>query len=331
MQLLRKLAFPIALLYGLVVRIRNFCYDHNIFVSKSFKTPIVCIGNLTVGGTGKTPMVALLADLLGKKHRLAVLSRGYRRKTRGFLLADANSTAADIGDEPLQLFISHPGLAVAVDSDRQRGIARLEALVGPELILLDDAFQHRRVIPHLSILLTAYGELYMDDFFLPAGNLRDSRLQARRADLIVVTKCPDKLSDQERQGIHEALQPLPHQQLLFARLRYDPVLRAGTSSLELSSLEGTEFVLLTGIASPGPLVSYLQGQGLSFEHKRYPDHHMFTEDEIGLLRGNRLVITTEKDYRRIGEAPANFYYIAVAHELLGNGKNIIKDKLEALL
>ena len=190
MQLLKMLLFPFSVLYGIVVYFRNRFYDWGVFKSKSYKTAIICVGNLSLGGTGKTPMIELLIGLLRNTHKVAVLSRGYKRKSHGFVLANVNSTVEDLGDEPYQIFSKFLDVTVAVDSDRQNGIAILERDIKPDVILLDDGFQHRKVKPGLSILLTSFTSLYSNDWYLPTGKLRDSRREAQRADFIIVTKNP---------------------------------------------------------------------------------------------------------------------------------------------
>src|SRR5690606_17191369 len=257
LRLFRYLAFPISLIYALVVHIRNLLYDWGLLASHSPDTPTICVGNLSVGGTGKTPMIEYLVRMLDD-HRLALLSRGYKRKSKGFVLADARSSVWDLGDEPYQLHRKFPELAVAVDGDRRRGIRELQRLVSPELILLDDAFQHRRVRPALSILLTAYDKLYVDDRYLPTGSLRDAKGEASRADLILVTKCPGPLSKGQREPVVKKLAPKNGQKVLFAHLEYgDKILDGTGGSLELGELRGREVALVTGIASPGPLVEHL--------------------------------------------------------------------------
>jgi tetraacyldisaccharide 4'-kinase len=330
MQLLRKLALPIAFLYGLVVRIRNFCYNTGIFPSRTFVTPTICIGNLSVGGTGKTPMVELLVELFRTTHRIAVLSRGYRRRTKGFVLAGSDSDARDIGDEPLQLYSKFPGLIVAVDANRQRGISMLQEQLAPNLILLDDAFQHRKVRPDVSILLTAYGALYTDDYYLPAGNLRDSRQEARRADFIIVTKCPPGISVLEKREITSKLHPGSHQQILFASLEYDTLLGGRGKPFYLEELTGRPLTLVTGIARPEPLVTFLKAKGLEFEHLQFRDHHFFSEEELKRIGESPCVLTTEKDYMRMPQKPANLRYIKIRHKILGNGMALLKEGLKAL-
>lgn len=330
MKLLRKLTLPIAFIYGLVVRTRNFCYDTGILASRAFDTPTICIGNLSVGGTGKTPMTELLIEFFRETRRLAVLSRGYRRKSSGFVLADSNSDAGDIGDEPLQLFTKFPNLIVAVDANRRRGISMLEQQLAPDIILLDDAFQHRKVRPDVSILLTSYDNLYTNDYYLPAGNLRDSPGEARRADLIVVTKCPPGISDIEQQKITAELQPGPHQLVLFAGLEYDTRLGGVGGELNLKDLKQREFTLVTGIASPEPLEAFLKSEGLVFDHLQFRDHHFFTREELLRIASQPCVLTTEKDYMRMPDRPANIYYVKVKHRMIGRGMAILKERLTGL-
>lgn len=330
MQLLRKIAFPFSVLYALVVCLRNVCYNNGIFSSKSFATPTISIGNLSVGGTGKTPMVALLIDLLKDTTRLAVLSRGYGRKTRGFLLASRDSSTAEIGDEPLQLSQAFPDVVVAVDENRQRGITTLEKTIHPDLILLDDAFQHRKVMPTRAILLTEYDNLYTDDWYLPTGTLRDCKSESRRADLIVVTKCPAGLNGAGQERIRKKLKPLQDQDVLFSYLVYDTLLKGVNRTLPLQALKGMDVTLVTGIANPGPLLSYLRNEGFNFEHLAYADHHVFTRKEIELLGRKPFVLTTEKDYMRLRGKVVNLYYIRVSHQFLGDGLQSMRQWLAAL-
>lgn len=330
MELLRKLAFPIAFLYGLAVRIRNLLYDTGLLSSRTYETPTIGIGNLSVGGTGKTPMVELLIGLFSGSQRLAVLSRGYRRKTKGFILATASSVAEEIGDEPMQLHAKFPDLVVAVDADRRRGITRLQQEVSPDLILLDDVFQHRRVRPTITVLLTAYGRLYPDDYYLPSGTLRDGKAEAVRADIIVVTKCPEDLGNSEQVSITAKLKPAPHQLLLFSSLEYDRQLGGGESPLSLDTLKGKEVLLVTGIADPEPLLAFLRKFGLTFRHRRFPDHHFFTREEVREFAEAASVLCTEKDYRRMQHPPVNCHYIRMKHRFLGNGLKMLKERLQVL-
>lgn len=330
MQFLRKIAFPFSLIYALVVYIRNFLYNQGLLSSKAFKTPTICVGNLSVGGTGKTPMIELLIAMLPSR-KIAVLSRGYRRKTRGFILISSQSNAEQVGDEPLQIYTKYPRVDVAVDEDRQRGISILEEQVSPDVILLDDAFQHRKVRAEFSILLTAYGKLYMDDWYLPTGNLRDSKREAKRADVIIVTKCPENLSEAEQSAITSKIHPSESQEVLFSQLVYDDQIKGFNAGITLGTLRQKEITLVTGIANPDPLVRYLEGVGLQFEHLAFKDHHFFTDKEIDLLNSKSFILTTEKDYMRSKDRIDNLSYISVKHKLLGKGQEALLRRLNNVL
>ncbi len=328
MEVLRKLLFPISLIYALVVHVRNFLYDAGVFKSKVFKTPTICIGNLSVGGTGKTPMAEFLISLLKDNYKIALLSRGYRRESKGFVLANHKSTVGDLGDEPYQIYAKFSKISVAVDADRRNGIKRLEEEVQPDLILLDDAFQHRRVKYGLSILLTAHDNLYVNDGYLPSGNLRDSKREAKRADLIIVTKSPMNLSDSERQRITQKLNPESHQQVLFSCLAYDSKFKGAADSFSLDYFKDKKLTLVTGIANPKPLVAYLETSGLVFEHLRFKDHHSFSENELRQLRNKEYLLTTEKDYVRLKGKVENLYYLPVKHRFLYGGRKILEGCLK---
>ncbi len=330
MLLLRKIGFPFSLIYALVVYLRNFFYDHKIFSSKSFKTPTVCVGNLSVGGTGKTPMTELLIRILKGRKKLAVLSRGYRRKTKGFILASEDSTAEQIGDEPLQIASKFPEVPLAVEANRRKGIALLEEKVRPDLILLDDAYQHRRVKPDFSILLTAYENRYTKDWYLPSGTLRDSKKEARRANLIVVTKCPPNISEGEQADIINEIKPLKHQKVLFCYFAYDKNLKGHKNGVSLDDLKDKKVTLVTGVANPNPLVRFLESEGITLEHLQFRDHHYFTEREIDLFNSRPFVLTTEKDYTRSKGKVNNLYYISVSHEFIGDGQKVLEKQLAQL-
>ena len=324
MYLLRVMAFPLSLLYAAAVYLRNFLYDIKLFRSKSFVTPTICIGNLSVGGSGKTPMAEYLVEMLKDDYKLAVLSRGYRRKSKGFVLADAQSTVADLGDEPYQVHKKFSEVTVAVDADRRRGIATLEKRVRPDIILLDDAFQHRRVKAGLSILLTPFGKLYVDDWYLPTGNLRDAKKEARRADLIIVTKCPHEIGGRERESIINKLHPRLHQKVLFSGLAYDEKVRSNNRSCDLVSLKGTSMALVTGIANPQPLVEHLKECGLEFVHLKYADHHYFSKNDLEKFKKFEVVLTTEKDFSRLEGKLDNVLYLPVRHRFLNDDAAILK-------
>ena len=330
MQLLRILAFPFSLIYALVVYFRNVLYDSGILQSTEFKTPIVSVGNLSTGGTGKTPMIEWLLTHLSAGSKLAVLSRGYKRKTRGFVLAQTTSTAEEIGDEPLQIYSKFPEVSVAVDADRIRGIKRLETSKHPNLILLDDAYQHRKVKPLFSILLTSYGKLYTNDWYLPTGNLRDTISSSKRADLIVVTKCPPDLDNENQLRITRELKPRKDQRVLFCSLEYDINLKGKKEKISLDGLQNKEVTLVTGIANPKPLITFLKSANITFDHHQYRDHHFFSRKEIDFFNSKPLILTTEKDYMRLKDSVDNLYYISVQHKFLGEGDDVITKSLEEL-
>ena len=313
MKWLRNLGWPLSVLYGWIVYIRNKCYDWGWFSSRAYEVPILCVGNLSLGGSGKTPMVEWLLRHLMPEKKVAVLSRGYRRKSSGFQKVTSRSTAAQVGDEPLQIARNFPNAIVAVDANRQRGIERLVSEQSPDLILLDDAFQHRKVRPSHSILLTAWDELYTEEPYLPAGNLRDHRSQARRADLIVVTKCPTGMPENEMEQIRNKLKPAAGQRLAFASLCYgDPRDQQGRS-FPFETLLKQPITVVTGIARPEPLLKYLGSMGVRFEHLAFPDHHHFSEKDLRMLEKRKPVLTTEKDAVRLEGKLLDFWVLPVRH------------------
>lgn len=300
MKLLRKILFPFNVLYYCVVYLRNRGYDLGVLKSKSYPLPVICVGNLSVGGTGKTPTIELLISLLQSNYKVAVLSRGYGRQSKGFVLADALSSAKSIGDEPFQIAQKFPKITVAVDANRQRGIETLLALDNPpEVILLDDAFQHRKVSAGLSILLTAYDDLYCDDVVLPSGGLREQRSGVQRAQIIVVTKCPVDVTEQEKEIIRKRLALSVGQQLFFSSIVYENNIYSLTEIKALKSVEHKKYTLVSGIANAAPLVKYLESLGHKFEHLEYADHHEFSTQELNKISSKSLVLTTEKDFSRL--------------------------------
>ncbi|WP_324720591.1 tetraacyldisaccharide 4'-kinase [Salinimicrobium sp. HB62] len=296
----RKFLYPFSILYGGAMRVRNKLYDHGILPSKHYDLPVIAVGNLSMGGTGKSPMVEYLTELLRKEHRVATLSRGYRRNSSGYILLTGQETAAEVGDEPLQFKHKFPQVMVAVDESRTNGIEELlKEKPQPEVVVLDDAFQHRRVAAGFYLLLTSYSKIYRNDLVLPAGNLREPASGAKRAKVIVVTKCPPDLDVREQMEIIKKLRPKPGQEVFFSSIQYNESVLGRNRSLTLKELKNTHFTLVTGIANPQPLVKFLREQGLKFDHKAYKDHHNFTEPELRELQHEELIITTEKDYMRL--------------------------------
>lgn len=331
MRLLRKIGYPFSLLYAGIVYLRNFLYDIGIFSSTTYDVPVVCIGNLTLGGTGKTPMTELIIALLKDSNKVAVLSRGYKRKSKGFVLARPTTKVAEIGDEPFQIYSRFPEIVLAVDADRRNGIDQLIRSHKPDIIVLDDAFQHRAVQPALSILLTSYDALYTTDWYIPTGKLRDNRKEARRADIIVVTKCPVDLSEASMNRIEKELQPKSYQLVLFSYLHYNRQLFGGEIPLTLNDLKNKKITLVTGIANPQPLISYLHKEKVLIEHLKFADHHDFTDLEIKKLNEKKFILTTEKDFMRLRGKVTVLYYIRVEHRFIGDGKKVLEEQLKNLL
>lgn len=311
MNLLRLILFPFSLLYGLITYFRNKLFDWHILPSKSFPLPVISVGNLSVGGTGKSPHVEYLIRLLQKDYDIATLSRGYKRKSKGFVLADENSTVNELGDEPLQFYTKFKNIKVAVDEKRKRGISKL-ILQTPEtqVVLLDDAHQHRYVKPGLSILLTDFHRPYSQDYPLPTGNLREFRGGAKRADIIIVTKTSKVLSPITRQRMLEEIKPLPHQKLFFSYIEhgnYTPL--SGIDFVPEKKKKYYSILLVAGIANTYPLEFYLKNFCEELEILKFQDHHQYTTKDIthiietfdNIVTGNKIIVTTEKDAMRLAE------------------------------
>ncbi|MFN3753761.1 tetraacyldisaccharide 4'-kinase [Flavobacterium sp.] len=322
MILLRKLLFPLAILYGFITSVRNYLYDKGILKSYSFDIPVIAVGNLSVGGTGKTPQIEHLIRLLSPYYRVATLSRGYKRKSEGFVLADANANAEIIGDEPFQYFQKFPQIQVAVDADRRNGISQLLAQKEkPEVILLDDAFQHRKVKAGFYILLTSYDDLFCDDFIVPTGNLRESRNGAKRANMIIVTKCPPNITEIAQENIKRKIGlDLP---VFFSFVEYDDKIYNQKGSLAVSEIKSQEKLLLAGIAKPKPFFDFLQsGNDVVMT---FADHHHFTESDILNIKSqaiDNIIVTTEKDFVRL-EAEifaAQLYYLPIKSQLVNSSE-----------
>ncbi|WP_204346751.1 tetraacyldisaccharide 4'-kinase [Psychroserpens algicola] len=319
MKLLRKILFPIVPIYFGITWLRNKFYNLGWMSSRSYDFPIICVGNLSTGGTGKTPTIEYLIRVLKEKHKVATLSRGYKRESSGFIIADDNATAKTIGDEPFQFYKKFDDVVVSVDANRQHGISQLLSKVQPDVILLDDAFQHRKVRAGLNILLTSYGNLYVDDIVLPTGDLREPRAGAKRADMILVTKCPQSLSVSEKEHIKNKLKPLSHQSVYFSSIFYSEDVCNEHERFPLTQLKDKQVTLVTGIANPQPLLDYLTAKSIAFEHLKYQDHHSFSVSEIETLKQKEIVLTTEKDYVRLrGEflsQTSSIYYLPIRFQI----------------
>ncbi len=332
----RWLLFPLSIIYGLIVSFRNKLFDYNILHSQEFNIPIISVGNITVGGTGKTPHIEYLIRLLkkpskssklleGSRGGIAILSRGYKRKTKGFVLATEKSTVDEIGDEPKQIKQKFPDIHLAVSNSRVEGINKLLSKSSDDsirAILLDDAFQHRYVKPGLSILLIDYNRPLSSDYMLPYGELREKPSEKKRADIIIITKSPENISTAERKIIFRDLKILPYQSLYFTSLKYNnplPVFhkvmdthKTNITPFDWNSPEynHTSILLITGIAQPDALKKYLQSQQggtTNVEHFKFPDHHIYSKKDIkniihkfnNIESKNKIIITTEKDAMRL--------------------------------
>jgi tetraacyldisaccharide 4'-kinase len=339
---LRYLLFPFSILYGVVISIRNRLFDKNILRSASFDLPLICVGNLSVGGTGKTPMVEYLIKLLYERFKVSTLSRGYKRKSKGFKIAGKNSTAVDIGDEPMQIHTKFPEITVAVANERVTAIPQL-IFENPEieLIILDDAFQHREVKAGLNILLTAYNHLYPGDILLPAGNLRDEKRSSHRADIIVVTKSKSTLNEEEKNQIVQQINPLSHQKIYFSKIIYGDVYELFNGKKAFLHADQS-ILLICGIADPQPVLEELNHKIKSLQLMKFPDHHSYNEEDIQKIKkqflqisgNNKLILTTEKDAVRLKKFESMFDKIPVAvlpmsHEFLfGQGPEFEIDVLQ---
>lgn len=313
-QFLFLILLPLSWLYGFVVQVRNWLYDRGWMQSKSFKLPVIVVGNLTAGGSGKTPHVELLLSILNGNYKTAMLSRGYKRQTRGFLIANEDSTSQKIGDEPYQIMRKFPQTTVAVCEKRVEGISRLMK-ANPEIqvAILDDGFQHRALKPGLSILLTDYHLLYTRDRMLPAGRLRESSYSSLRADIIIVTKCPDDIKPIDLRVAETELNPMPYQSLFFSRTSYEPLkpvfnnVATLQESLENISLQNKQVLFVAGIVSPEHAVAKIQEYCKQIQTLIFPDHYQFgrqdfkkIENAFGQLTGTEnVIITTEKDAARM--------------------------------
>lgn len=330
MNILRKLLFPVALLYWVVTFIRNFLYDVGIFKSEAFDVPIIAVGNLSVGGTGKSPQIEYLIRLLSANYQVATLSRGYKRSTTGFVLADYSANAKTLGDEPFQFYTKYPNTIVAVDEDRVEGIEILLDLNNkPQVILLDDAFQHRKVKAGFYILLTAYDDLFCDDFTLPFGNLREPSFGKKRADMIIVTKCPNDLSELAQQKIKDKLKV--SQPVYFTTIAYDTHVCNGNQKISVSKIIAEDKIVVAGIAKPNPFFDFLQTK--PEEKMIFSDHHSFNENDIKVISDkakNNKIVTTEKDFVRLkDELPKEqLFYLSIQSKFIHEGNNFDKKILD---
>ena len=293
---------------------RNLLYDTSLIKSTKFNLPVIGIGNLAIGGTGKSPMIEYLIHLLSQEFNIATLSRGYGRKTNTFKIATKDSTHFDIGDEPLQFYNKHDNIIVSVDNNRVNGIQSLLQISNPpDVILLDDSYQHRKLIPGLSILLSDYNNLYYDDYILPFGDLREPRSSSNRADIVIVTKCPNNLSSSKKLEIKSKLQLKVSQKLFFSSINYSETVIIGNKKVEFINFITQKFTLVTGLANSNHLVNYLSENKCDFNHLKFKDHYNYKPKDLDNVDRNVNILTTEKDYAKLIEVfpEMNVYYLPI--------------------
>ncbi len=344
-QSIRFLLFPFALLYGFFVLLRNKLYDNNIYKSTTFNIPVLCVGNLSTGGTGKTPMVEYLLHILNNDFKTAILSRGYKRKTTGYALANEQSDALQIGDEPMQIYMKFPGTAVAVGEKRIEAIPQLlHDRPETQVIILDDGYQHRAIQCGFNILLTNYDDLFTKDFFLPTGNLRDEKRSYKRADIIVVTKCNPAISNKDVEEIIAEIRPLDHQQVFFSAIEYGIPYHILNPATVCHLNKQLEVLLVTGIANINPLKKYILSQTYTYEKLSFSDHHVFSYDDLVEIKqrfekidsNSKIILTTEKDAVRLVKFRHHLqnlpiYVLPVKHKILFNKENEFKNTITGFI
>ncbi len=340
--------YPLSWIYGLVVYLRNQMYDFGLLGTTEFDIPVISVGNITVGGTGKTPHVEYLIQLLHNKYEVATLSRGYKRKTKGFRLVETGSKVTETGDEPLQIKNKYPGITVSVCENRVEGVEKLidpKNEKVPDVILLDDAFQHRRITPGINILLIDYNRQIKNDTLLPAGRLREGKAQMRRANIIVITKCPGEVTPIMRRILQKDVRLKPYQNMFFTTLVHgeiEPVFNAPKPDKSFYTDKSYSLLVLTGIASPDIMHNHLKQFSKKIEIVAFPDHYYYSESDIQSVMNKfeeiksdkKVIITTEKDTLRLKELvnlpddfKMNLYYLPVKVKLLDEGENEFNKKI----
>ena len=303
MKKFKFLLYPLSILYSLYSSIRNLLFDFGLIDSIEYNIPTIGIGNLSTGGTGKSIIVDYIIERFKTSKKITTLSRGYNRKTTGFVHASKSSNAYEIGDEPFQFFSKHPEINVVVCENRRKGMEIiLKNLPITELCIWDDVFQHRFVKPGLMILSTTFQYPFHNDEILPVGNLRENKGSSKRADIIVVTKCPIDLKINDKESFIKSLNPSDNQKVFFSSLTYKEKIKSNLNEIHIDSLSASDFILVTGIADSSYLVEFLNSKELNFKHLKYSDHFNFTKSSIDKIRGlsmDKKILTTEKDFGRL--------------------------------
>ena len=332
MSLLRKLLFPLSLLFKFIQEVRNLLYDLNIIANTKFNIPTISVGNLSMGGTGKTPMVEYLLSNLLIKYKIGILSRGYKRKSNGFLKLNEYSDISVVGDEPFIIQKTFPDSNVYVCEDRVTGIQNILKNDELDFIILDDAFQHRKLKTTLNIMLSSFSKPFYNDYIFPVGDLRESRLSYKRANIIIITKCPANLSQNEMNDIKLKINPLEDQKIFFTTILYKDIL-FGNKSLNINSIINKEILLVTGIAETDSIIRYLNSRSIKFKHLEYSDHHHYSNNDINnilKLSRNSLVLTTKKDYYKLKDNIKNLLYLDIETRFLKNEDQFLKEVYKIL-
>lgn len=334
--LLRWILLPITLIYYSIISVRNLLYDKGIFKSQSFTIPTIIIGNLAIGGTGKSPLTEYLIRLLKDKYKIATLSRGYGRKTKGFRFVQVDSKSIEVGDEPLQFKTKFPDITVAVNENRCEGIEKLQK--NHDVIILDDAFQHRKLKPGFSVLLFDFKSLFKPIITLPTGDFRDTFAASKRADIIIITKCPDQITTEQKQHIEHLIRKYNTAPIFYTKIAYDNPLNMKGEYLN-DKLENKEILLFCGIANPKPLLDYLSAKGTTVKLIQFADHYNFKANDLDKIKtefdaissSNKIILTTEKDMQRIDATYFNnypLYYIPIHLQSVDNQKNTFDHFIE---
>jgi len=333
MKKLKILLYPISLIYGFIVGVRNILFDIGIVDSKVYKIPTIGLGNLSVGGTGKSILVDYLISLFKSNYNITTLSRGYNRDTKGFVHANSKSTAYEIGDEPFQFYSKHPEINVVVCEDRRKGMnIILKNLPQTDICIWDDIYQHRFVKPGLMILTTTFDKPYTKDKILPVGKLRESISSSKRADIILINKCPENISNLEREKFINSINLVEHQKVYFSSLTYSEKIKSKSTFINVKELEKKDFILVTGIADSSYLVKFLKDRNLSFTHLKYKDHYnysMSSIDKIKRISEGKHILTTEKDFGKLKLKidSDNLFYIEVSVKFLNDSNELGFDQL----
>jgi tetraacyldisaccharide 4'-kinase len=333
MSVIRFLVFPLSIIFKFVTDIRNKLYDCNFLKSEKINVPVISVGNLSTGGTGKTPMVDFIIYNLKRDYNISVLSRGYNRKSKGFIEIKNSDNPSLVGDEPFLIKSNHSEVPVFACEDRVEGAKKIISENNTNLILLDDAFQHRKISRNLDIVLTDYNNLFYKDYLLPYGNLRESRNNINRADVIIVTKCPLDFNKADAIKIKNQINPKKTQSLFFSQIKYSEILY-GFKEVSFKSITNSKLTLVTGIANSQPLKEYLKKNNVNFDHFDYPDHYNYSRKDVNKILAtskNNIILTTKKDYYKLSQFKIdNLLYIDIKVEFLDGKQEFLSTIKEAL-